>query len=55
MSDGVIFAMLAQAALSLGSMLYAQRAARNSQDMQELLRDVVELKTIVKMHMENHP
>ena len=55
MSDGIIMAMVLQAALSLGSMLYAQRAARNSQDMQELLRDVVELKTIVKMHMENHP
>lgn len=55
MSDSVVIAMIVQAALSLGSMLYAQRAARNSQDMQELLRDVVELKTIVKMHMENHP
>ncbi|MGI9142019.1 MAG: hypothetical protein ACR2IJ_02405 [Fluviibacter sp.] len=55
MNDGVILAMIVQAALSLGAMLYSQRAARNSQDMQELLRDVVELKTIVKMHMDNHP
>lgn len=54
MSDTVVLAMIVQGAISLASMLYAQKAAKNSQDMQELVRDVVELKTIVRMHMDNH-
>lgn len=55
MSDSEILLVLLPSALSFVGMMYAQKAAKNSQDMDKIREDVAWLKGKMSEHLRDHP
>ena len=55
MSDSEVLLVLLPSVLSFAGMMYAQKAAKNSQDMDKIREDVAWLKGKLSEHLRDHP
>lgn len=55
MTEQDLINLLIPSLLSFASMMYAQKAAKNSQDMDKIREDVAWLKGKMSEHLRQHP